>query len=58
MRMNHGISEYCMTGEIDVQALRRFQSSHWSASKPCKSVLDGFEIDVGRKALQLGEKNE
>ena len=56
MRMNHGNSNYCVIGEIDVQALRRFQSGHRSASKPFKPVPDGFEIDVGRKVLPAGEK--
>ncbi len=58
MCINHGIFDYCVIGEIDVQVLRRFQSSHSSASKPCRPVLNGFEIDVGRKALQLGGQNE
>lgn len=56
MRMNYGMSDYCMTAEIDVQALRRFQSSHRSESKPFKPVPDGFEIDFGRKLLPSGEK--
>lgn len=55
MRMNHGMSDYCMTAEIDVQALRRLQSSHRSASKPFKPVPDGFEIDYGRKVLAVGD---
>lgn len=57
MRVNHGNSDYCVIGEIDVQALRRFQSGHMSASKPFKPVPDGFEIDFGRKVLPTG-KNE
>lgn len=56
MRVNPGISNSCVIGEIDVQALRRFQSSNRSASKPFKPVPDGFEIDFGRKVLPVGEK--
>jgi hypothetical protein len=55
MRMNHGNSEYCVIGEIQVQALRRFQSNHSSASKPYKSVPDGFGIDFDRKVLTVDE---
>ena len=51
-----GITDYCVIGEIDVQALRQFQSSHRSAAKPFKPVPDGFEIDFGRKVLPVGEK--
>ena len=51
-----GITDYCVIGEIDVQALRQFQSSHRSPAKPFKPVPDGFEIDFGRKVLPAGEK--
>ena len=56
MRVNHGVTDYCVIGEIDVQALRQFQSSHRSPAKPFKPVPDGFEIDFGRKVLPAGEK--
>ena len=56
MRVNHNLIENCLIGEIDVQALRQFQSSHRSPAKPFKPVPDGFEIDFGRKALPAGEK--
>lgn len=55
MRMSHGMSDYCMTAEIDVQALRRLQSSDRSASKPFKPVPDGFEIDFGCRVLPTGD---
>lgn len=45
-----------MIDEIDVQALRQFQSSYRSSAKPFKPVPDGFEIDFGRKVLPAGEK--
>lgn len=54
MRVNHGVTDYCVIGEIDVQALRQFQSSYRSPGKPFKPVPDGFEIDVGRKVLPAG----
>lgn len=50
-----GVTDYCVIGEIDVQALRHFQSSHRSPGKPFKPVPDGFEIDIGRKELPVGE---
>lgn len=55
LRLKGGITDHCVIGEIDVQALRQFQSSHRSAAKPFKPVPDGFEIDFGRKALPAGE---
>lgn len=56
LRVKGGNHDYCITGEVDVQALRRFQSSHRSPDKPFKPVPDGFEIDFGRKVLPAGEK--
>lgn len=50
-----GVTDHCVIGEIDVQALRQFQSSHRSPGKPFKPVPDGFEIDIGRKVLPVGE---
>lgn len=55
MHVNHGVTDYCVIGEIDVQALRQFQGSHRSPGKPFKPVPDGFEIDFGRKVLPAGE---
>jgi hypothetical protein len=51
LRVKGGITDYCVIGEIDVQALRAFQSSHRSPSQPFKPVPDGFEIDFPRKVL-------
>lgn len=51
-----GVTDYCVIGEIDIQALRQFQSSCRSSGKPFKPVPDGFEIDFGRKVLPAGEK--
>lgn len=56
LRVKGGITDYCVIGEIDVQALRQFQSSHRSPAKPFKPVPDGFEIEFGRKVLPAGEK--
>lgn len=57
LRVKGGIYDYCVTGEIDIQALREFQSSHRSPSKPFKPVPDGFNTDMAhhRKALPKGE---
>ncbi len=56
LRVKGGITDYCVIGKIDVQALREFQSSRCSPAKPFKPVPDGFEIDFGRKVLPAGEK--
>lgn len=55
LRVKGGITDYCVIGEIDVQALRAFQSSHRSPAKPFKPVPDGFDIDFGRKVLPAGD---
>jgi hypothetical protein len=55
LRVKGGITDYCVIGEIDVQALRQFQSSHRSPVKPFKPVPDGFEIDFGRRVLPAGD---
>lgn len=55
LRVKGGVIDYCVIGEIDVQALRQFQSSYRSASKVFKPVPDGFKIDFGRKVLPSGE---
>lgn len=55
LRVKGGITDYCVIGEIDVQALRAFQSSHRSPDKPFKPVPDGFNIDFGRKVLPAAE---
>lgn len=55
LRVKGGVTDYCVIGEIDVQALRKFQSSYRSPSKPFKPVPDGFEIDFSRKVLPAEE---
>jgi hypothetical protein len=50
------ITNNCVIGDVDVQALRQFLSSYRSLTKPFKSVPDGFEIDFSRKVLPAGEK--
>ena len=55
MRVNPGACTYGVIGEIDVQALRQFLSCYRSAAKPFKPVPDGFEVDIGRRLLPLGE---
>lgn len=55
LRVKGGVTDYCVIGEIDVQALRQFQSSHRSPDKPFKPVPDGFKIDFDRKVLPTGE---
>jgi hypothetical protein len=55
LRVKGGVTDYCVIGEIDVQALRRFQSSYRSSSKPFKPVPDGFVMSYDRKVLPSGE---
>lgn len=57
LRVKGGNHDYCITGEIDVRALRQFQSSHRSPSKEFKPVPDGFNQDMAhsRKVLPEGE---
>jgi len=54
LRVKGGITDYCVIGEIDVHALRQFQSSYRSPGKPFKPVPDGFEIERSRKILPEG----
>ena len=53
LRVKGGITDYCVIGEIDVLALRQFQSSHRSPAHPFKPVPDGFEIEFGRRVLPM-----
>ncbi|WP_122277430.1 RNA-directed DNA polymerase [Pseudomonas syringae group genomosp. 3] len=56
LRVKGGNHDYCITGEIDVQGLRQFQSSHRSPLKDFKPVPDGFNQDMApqRKLLPKG----
>lgn len=56
LRVKGGNHDYCITGEIDVLALRQFQSSHRSPAKDFKPVPDGFNKDMApnRKVLPKG----
>lgn len=56
LRVKGGVTDYCVIGEINVQALREFQSSHRSPTKPFKPVPDGFEIAFGRQVLPAGDE--
>jgi hypothetical protein len=56
LRVKGGINDYCVIGVIDVQALRRFQSSHRSPDGPFKPVPDGFVIHHDRKVLPTGKE--
>lgn len=51
LRVKGGVADYCVMGEIDVNALRQFQSTHRSSDRPFKPVPDGFEISYDRKVL-------
>lgn len=49
IRVKGGIDDYVVIGEIDIQALRNFQSYHRSPNGPFKPVPDGFKIHPLRK---------
>lgn len=51
LRVKGGVEDYCVTGEINVDALRQFQSSHRSPDRPFKPVPDGFEVTHERRTL-------
>lgn len=57
LRVKGGNHDYCITGEIDVLALRQFQSCHRSPNEGFKPVPDGFAADMSkdRKVLPKGE---
>lgn len=55
MRAKHHFTDYCVMGEIEVQALRQFQSRYRSLAQPFKP--DPVDLcDFGRKVLPAGEK--
>lgn len=54
LRVKGGIHDYCVAGEINIQELRQFQSSHRSPNGPFKPVPDGFKLAHERKMLPKG----
>lgn len=56
LRVKGGIEDYCVTGEIDIQALRQFQSSYRSPGRPFKPVPDGFVACVERRVLPFDKE--
>ncbi|WP_066459855.1 hypothetical protein [Castellaniella caeni] len=56
LQIKGGITDCCVIGKIDVQALHRFQSGYRSSAKLFKPVLDGLEFDFSRKVLPTGEE--
>lgn len=56
LRVKGGTDDYCITGEIDVLALRQFQSHHRSPTSGYKPVPDGFhdDMDAERTVLPKG----
>ena len=60
LRVKGGVTDYCVIGEIDVQSLRQFQSSHRSPGNPFKPVPDGFNdaMDHNRKVLPVGDEEQ
>ena len=57
LRVKGGNHDYAITGEIDIQGLRQFQSRHRSPADGFKPVPDGFNEDMAfdRKELPKGE---
>lgn len=58
LKVKGGNHDYCITGEIDILALRQFQSNHRSPATGFKPVPDGFSEDMAsdRKVLPKGEQ--
>ncbi len=58
LRVKGGNHDYSITGEIDILALRQFQSNHRSPETPFKPVPDGFNQDMAqaRKVLPKGKQ--
>ncbi|PQZ89940.1 hypothetical protein CQ048_15725 [Pseudomonas trivialis] len=54
--LSSSIADYCVTGEIDVRALRQFQSSHCPSSRPFKPVPEGFSPAHARNTLSKGKE--
>lgn len=55
LKVKGGVNDYCVIGEIDVKALRQFQSSCRSPQERFKPIPDGFESTYDRKVLPLSE---
>ena len=53
LRVKGGITDYCVIGEIDINALRKFQSHYSSPERPFKPVPDGFNEDMAFKRRTL-----
>ena len=51
VQLRGGIDDFFVVGEIDVEALRKFQSYYKSPDKPFKPVPTGFEISEDRKCV-------
>ncbi|WP_018969049.1 RNA-directed DNA polymerase [Rubritalea marina] len=49
IRLKGGVDDYLVVGEVDITALRKFQTHHRSPKEPFKPVPDGFEINPSRK---------
>lgn len=56
LRVNGCITEYCVIDEIDVHALRQFQSSHCSSTTSFKPMQDELKIDLSRKVFPAEDK--
>ena len=52
------MTDHCVIGETNVQALFQFQSNNRLLAKLFKPMFDRFYIDFSRKALPEGDKNE
>lgn len=50
LRIKGGMTDYFVTAELSVTALRQFQDNHRSPSHPFKPVPDGFVLSANRKS--------
>jgi len=55
VRLKGGEHDYFVVGNIDVTALRKFQSSYRSAAGPFKPMPDGFNNNMAHERKMLPE---
>ncbi|HGN1555830.1 TPA: hypothetical protein ACKRMY_006008 [Pseudomonas aeruginosa] len=57
LRVEGSVTDYCLIGEINEQALREFQSSHRSPAKPFKPGMD-LKLILAARYCQWESEND
>lgn len=55
VKVSGGLHDHVLVGEIDIQALRRFQSKHDDPQQEFKSLPDGFKISTTRNIYPISD---